>query len=322
MKILVMGAGAIGSAIGGYLQKNNNDITLIGRAEHINAIKENGLRITGIWGEHIVKGFALYTDANEIKDTFDVILITVKSYDTERAVNSVYKLLKEDGFILSVQNGLGNYEIIKNIVGEKRTVAARVIFGVVKKVPGEIEITVFADAIRIGIPYLKTLSFNDARHLINRVKDFVEILNATSIPTEYTTDIIAYLWAKLLYNAALNPLSAILDVPYGILSEDSSTRLIMDQIVKEIFEVAKAQGVKMFWQRPESFLKEFYEKLIPATYEHESSMLQDIRNKRPTEIDAMNGKICQLGKDLSVPTPYNETITQLVKFKEFLNNKE
>jgi 2-dehydropantoate 2-reductase len=313
-----MGAGAIGSVIGGFLAKAGYNVVLVGRYPHIEAIRKKGLYIKGIWGDFVVKGFvSLYDDVMKVKERFDYILITVKSYDTDSAVRSAANLLKEDGFMASFQNGLGNIETIADIVGEHRTIGARVIFGAILEEPGVVKVTVSADAIMVGLPFLPKLTFEEARYSMERTKEFIEILNSAGISAEYTKDIMAYIWGKVLYNAALNPLSTILNVEYGKLAEFEETREIMDAVVYEIFQIAYAKGQKMLWANPKQYLKIFYEKLIPATYEHISSMLQDIQKGKKTEIDAINGIICRYGKEYNIPTPYNCLLTKLVKFLEY-----
>src|SRR4029077_16572293 len=109
-------------------------------------------------------------------------------------------------------------------------------------------------------------------------------LAAAGIPAEPTEDLTAELWAKVLYNAALNPLGALLGVPYGRLAVHPDTRAIMDTVIEEGFAVARAEGVALRWPDAAAYRGTFYDRLVPATAEHRSSMLQDIERGRPTEI--------------------------------------
>ena len=111
-KILIAGAGAIGSVVGGFLRKGGEQITLLGRQDHIRAVKENGLEIEGIWGSHQVKGLGLAVDFRELKEDYDLIFVTVKSYDTLAMAEEAASRLKPDGLMISLQNGLGNVEKI------------------------------------------------------------------------------------------------------------------------------------------------------------------------------------------------------------------
>lgn len=122
MKILIMGAGAIGSVFGGFLS-DSQDVTLIGREAHISAVRKRGLEISGIWGEHIFKGLKAFTSADECKkySPYDLVLITTKSYDTENAAMQTLPLIGKDSIVVSVQNGIGNEETIARIVEKERT---------------------------------------------------------------------------------------------------------------------------------------------------------------------------------------------------------
>jgi len=308
MKFLVMGTGAIGSAFGGFLRLAGHNVTLVGRLPHIRAIERNGLCITGIWGNHIVKGFELYTDTERISDKFDVLLVTVKSYDTEDAGRRIRGFISSETLIVSLQNGIGNVESLIETTHHSSILGGRVIFGSVLTAPGTIEITVYTQPVMIGFPSM----INPSGSMKTSARNLARIINESGIPCNYTDEIEKYLWAKLLYSCALNPLSAIRRVHYGALGEDEETRSIMEGIVREIFAVAKARGVPMFWDEPEEFLNLFYSKLLPYTYHHRSSMLQDIERGKKTEIDNLCGMVVKYGKMYGVNTPLNQKMVELI----------
>jgi 2-dehydropantoate 2-reductase len=129
-------------------------------------------------------------------------------------------------------------------------------------------------------------------------------------------DIEKNLWAKMLYNCALNPLGAILDVPYGALAENPYIRDLMNHIVEEIFVVMTAAGFHTHWQSADGFLKVFYDKLVPDTARHKSSTLQDIEAGKKTEIDALTGEVLALAEKYNVQAPCNRTIYAIIKFIE------
>jgi len=120
----------------------------------------------------------------------------------------------------------------------------------------------------------------------------------------------------MLYNCALNPLGAVLDVPYGTLAENESTQRIMDNIVEEVFNVMAASGYRTHWQNTADFLDVFYKKLVPDTAEHKSSTLQDILAQKKTEIDALNGAVIKLAENHQINVPYNLAVYNMVKFLE------
>lgn len=314
-RYLIYGAGAIGSVLGCFLQGSGCDVTYVGRGAHFKALLEKGLRITGIWGEHYIpagrtKGFFYNSENPSIKEKFPIILLCVKSTATDAAAREASALLEENGIMVSMQNGLNNWETIASYVGRERTVGGRVIFGSEIIEPGTARVTVNADDVLLGEPFVAV-----SRLLLASLE---EDLRRSGIPVRVVSpaEIHAALWMKVLYNSALNPLSAILEVPYGRLGERSETRDIIKNVMREIFQVMDREGVKVPFVSHVDYYNYFMEKLLPPTVDHRASMLQDIAVGRKTEIDALNGAISRYGKDLGISTPYNDILTALIKFKE------
>ncbi len=311
MNVLVFGLGALGHVFAAFLQRAGHRVVGIGRPKVVEVVRQQGIAVTGIWGEFQIKLSGVYESVDKINaENFDLILLTVKSYDTQTAVEALRPIVGEKTILVCAQNGYGNYETAAQILGDEHVVLARVIFGAELLAPGQVKVTVCADDIRIGSP----------KGVIprTRLEEIAGCLSDAGIRTQVTEKIISYLWDKILYNCALNPLGAILEVPYGVLGDIPALRTIMDEIVKEIFTVAKVHQVPLFWNTPEDYLNHFYSRLLPPTRNHHSSMLQDIRRGKRTEIDALNGAIVSLGKKAGVDTLVNETITRLIKAKEQL----
>jgi 2-dehydropantoate 2-reductase len=129
-----------------------------------------------------------------------------------------------------------------------------------------------------------------------------------------------FVWGKIIYNSALNPLGAILEVPYGKLAENDHTRELMNSIIDEIFEVLAALNQKTLWPDADTYRKAFYSQMVPTTALHHASMLQDIQRGRRTEIDALNGAVVKLGEQYHVDTPVNKVIVSLLKSKEIMRS--
>ncbi len=309
---LIFGAGAIGSVMGGFLQKIGRRVAYVGRGEHFRAIQEKGLQITGIWGEHFIPPEEIKTlsDHAIVGKRFPVILLCVKSKDTDEAAVAAAPLLAENGIMVSVQNGLNNWETIAARVGEARTAGARVIFGAEIPCPGTSKVTVNADDVLLGMPFVA----KNPPLLAALQSD----LHASGIPARVVSreEIWAALWGKVLYNCALNPLGALLEVPYGALGSSEETRGIIRIILQEIFSVMLAMGVRVPYLDADDYYHYLMERQLPPTAGHHASMLQDIRLGRRTEIDALNGAICQYARELGIPTPYNDLLTALIRFKE------
>ncbi len=311
-RVLIAGAGAVGSVVGGLLAAAGHRVTLLGRPPHLAAIAAEGLVIEGLWGEHRVSGLALATSAAELAGPFEAVMLTVKSFDTAATLAAVRHLVASDGRVLSLQNGLGNVEQVVAAVGAERALGARVIFGAVVPKPGVARVTVFADPIALGAAVAGVATAEAS------ARAWVARFAAAGIPTEYTHDLQAHLWTKIFYNAALNPLGALFGQPYGALAADPDARAIMDAIFDECFAVAAARGVVPLVATADAYRELFYGRLVPSTAHHRSSMVQDLERGRPTEIEAINGCIWRYGREAGIPTPVNATMTRLVRFRERL----
>ncbi|MBI2434473.1 MAG: 2-dehydropantoate 2-reductase [Candidatus Hydrogenedentes bacterium] len=309
MRFLIMGAGAIGTVVGGFLARAGHQVALVGREEHMRAIRTGGLRISGIWGEHQVGTLEAATVPGTFADrTFDVIIITVKSYDTRAAVNAIRNFVKPETLVCAYQNGLGNADVLAEAVGWERTVGVRAIYGVRLPVPGAAEVTVIANPTALG-------AFVPGPH-VDRVRALAQMMHDAGLPTVYEDNIAAVIWGKVAYNCALNPLSALLDVPYGRLAEMEETRAIMNAVIDELYRVGASLGVNLSPATAQDYQALFYDKLVPPTAVHYASMREDLRHGRRTEIDALNGAIVRYGAAHGVTCPTNLLLTRLVHARE------
>jgi 2-dehydropantoate 2-reductase len=207
-----------------------------------------------------------------------------------------------------MQNGCGNLEKLEERLGRERSLAARVITGFAIEQPGTVQITVSADMVHVG---------GCVRGVIPAAaKRLAEALTNAGLPSIAVTDVYQSLYAKLLYNCALNPLGAVLGVHYGALSESEETRMLMDKVIDETFAVIATMGGSTPWPDATAYRKAFYGQLVPATYNHRPSMLQDLEHHKPTEVDAMVGYVAAQGRKYGVPTPCCDLLAALVRFKE------
>jgi 2-dehydropantoate 2-reductase len=309
MRVLIVGTGAIGSVVGGYLALSGAEVTLLGRAAHMAAVQRDGLRITGIWGDRPVRGLHTATSADEIiAGNFDVIVVAVKAYDTAAAARLLAPLAGPDTLVLAYQNGLGNAEALAEVLGWPRVVGVRAIYGARIPTPGEVTVTVIAQPTALGTYSPET----DYR----RVRELAERMDAAGLPTVYDDAIATTLWAKVAYNCALNPMSALLDVPYGALAETAYTRDIMRDVVEELYAVGAARGVSLRPATPAAYMDHFYTAMLPPTAAHYASMREDLLQRKRTEIDALNGAIVAFGAAAGIPTPANLYLTRLVHARE------
>jgi 2-dehydropantoate 2-reductase len=302
-----MGAGAIGSVIGGMLARNGHRVTLVGRKPHMDAIMKDGLHISGIWGDYTVRDLNAVTEPpNEHQD---IVFLTVKSFDTARAAMEAVPMVGQNTVVVSIQNGLGNIEALVGTFGKDKIIGGMAIFGAVLPEPGNVKVTVIASETLVGEP---------DGPLTSRVKDIADMLDGAGIPTKASDNIMRDIWHKALYNIALNPLSAIFGVSYGEIADNPHTRWLVKQMISEAFEVARASGQSLGMNTADEYLEILWNQKLPPTRNHRSSMLQDIQRGKKTEIDYINGAIIRLGAEYGIETPYNSAVVSLVKAKESL----
>lgn len=315
MNILVFGLGALGTVFATSLKASGENVFGVTKSKYIEKIKDKRLKIKGLFGEKEALLDDIFKDPKDILDkNFDLIIVAVKSYDTETVIKQIKQFLNEKTLVLLAQNGYGNYELASSILGKDKVILSRVIFGAKVIEIGLAEVTVFADDIVIGQP----------EHSISeeKLENIARLFNKAGLPTRVSENVYAILWDKILYNSALNPLGAILECTYGDLADYKETREIMNKIIEEIFIVTKANGIKLNWEDAEDYLRFFYEKLVPPTAKHFPSMYYDIQKGKKTEIDSLNGAIVNLGKKLGINVPVNETITNIIKVLENLASKK
>ncbi|MGH7814068.1 MAG: ketopantoate reductase family protein [Candidatus Binataceae bacterium] len=318
-EILIAGAGAIGSVFGAMLRRAGHRVALLGRPAHLEAIARAGLRIGGIFGEHIVRGFDLADDPARLRGRFGLILCAVKSYDTAAMAGVIAERIADDGIVVSLQNGLGNLEALAARLGPGRILGGRVIFGAEFVKPGAVRVTVFAEPVAIGPD--PALGGDAAQSLAARAREIATLIAAAGIPTVAVDDIEPVLWAKVLYNAALNPLGALHGLAYGELAADPDLRAIMDDAIGEAFAVASRLGVKLPYPNAAAYRDIFYGRLVPVTAGHRPTMLYDLKNRGRTEIDALNGKVAELAARLGIAAPVNRTLTRMVHAAERLRKR-
>ena len=312
IRVLIYGGGAVGLGIASCLLHSGNDVDILARPQTVAALETEGLVRTGIFGcVHVKPGvFRCYQSLDDACNRlYDFILICTKSFDSPCVARDLaeHSHCIDHATIVLFQNGWGNAEVFAACFDKRRIYNARVITGFHRHRANEVEITVHADSIHIGS------LLGESAEVVERL---CHAIGAGGVPCVKTDAIEKDLWAKMLYNCALNPLGAILGVPYGVLAEHAPTRDLMDRIVEEVFAVMTASGYSTHWQNACDFLQVFYDRLVPDTAEHKSSMLQDITAGKRTEIDALNGAVIRLAGDRGIETPYNCAVYHLIKFLE------
>jgi len=291
-KIFVLGAGAIGSVFGALLARHY-DVVLVGNSSHVQAIKSKGLMLCGDINEtfHVKAD----TEINTIPHRA-LILLTTKAYDSARSVEKIKHLLMEDTVILVLQNGIGNEEVVKKIVGYK----VKVLRGVTAMAAE------FFEAGKVKFWHGRTMIEQNEIGL-----KICEAFNSCGLDA-CVSNMKVEVWNKAVVNCVVNPLTALLRVRNCDVCVDT-LKAVRHGVIKECIRVGMAEGVKLPEQLEEKVDMEI------AKFTNFSSMYQDIVKGKRTEIDFLNGKIVELGKKHGVPTPINETLTACIKFLEGKN---
>lgn len=295
MRLVVMGAGAIGSLFGGRLA-NSHDVVLIGREPHVDAINTQGLELTGETEQTIQ--VEARTDTAGMRPA-DVLLLTVKAHQTEQAMQDAQDAIGEDTFVVSLQNGLGNLSTVARFVDPDRIIGGTTSHGCIFHGPGHVEHTGQGDTV-IGPPSPPDLP---AHH------ELAEALTDAGLDTDVVSDITPRLWEKVAVNAAINPITAITGLPNGALIDLPELDRLLVELVQETTNVAQARGI----EAQEDAWVERTRTVAKQTANNRSSMLQDVQSGQRTEIDAINGRIATLADDEDIPAPRNRALHALVK---------
>ncbi|MGH7495015.1 MAG: ketopantoate reductase family protein [bacterium] len=302
--IAVLGAGAVGCYFGGMLARAGATVTLIGRQRHVEAIARNGLLLESIHFQQqvSVSGSTRVAAAREA----EIVLLCVKTLDTEEAAKSLAPHLAPGAAVVSLQNGVDNVSRIRTTGIE--AIPAVVYVAAEMSAPGHVKHTGRGDLI-IG-----DLAEHGAREVVSRhsLEQLAALFVRAGIPCRVSENIAADLWVKLIMNCAYNAISALSRARYGRIANNSWTRAIMRRVIAEAVAVAYAAGVRL----PAVDLVEASLKLGETMPNALSSTAQDISRGKRTEIDALNGYLAHRGAELGVDTPVNQTLHALVKLLE------
>lgn len=308
MKVVIVGAGAMGSIYGGFLAEAGNEVYFLDVfKEHVDNINKDGLWIEGTSGDRYIKGIKATSDPEEV-GIVDLAIVFVKSTITDLAIKQNKAVIGPETTVLTLQNGLGNIEKLKTVVKESQIIAGTTSHGASLLGPGKIKHAGH------GATVIGELDGS----VTERIKMIAEVFqNAKLDPVTISENVMGVIWDKLLVNVGINPVTAITNLKNGeILDYPEILRLSVDA-VEEAMKVADAIGIKL--ETPNAV--DHFKEVCKVTGENTSSMLSDVLNKRKTEIDNINGAIVREGVKLGIDTPMNALLTRLVGLKEMQYNK-
>jgi 2-dehydropantoate 2-reductase len=304
-RIAVLGAGAVGCFFGGMLARAGAPVLLIGRAHHVEVMTREGLFLESMHFQQQIP-VAASTDV-AAASAAEIILLCVKTLDTEEAARAVAPHLSSDAVLVSLQNGVDNVERIHAAVGIEAIPA--VVYVAAEMIgPGRVKHSGRGDLI-VGNPSGREPDIEGRR---GQLETLAGLFTRAGVPCQVSENIEADLWAKLMMNCAFNAISALTRARYGRIVRHRLTRDLLRQVAEEALAVAHAGGVRF---REQDFVEQVFQ-LGEAMANATSSTAQDIARGKRTEIDSLNGYVARRGAELGIATPINQALYALVKLLE------
>lgn len=298
MKIAIVGPGAVGSLLAAFLSKTKEEVWVLDKDKQRAAfIAQNGISVEGVSGNWHGKVRST-ADPQQIGQA-ELIIICVKSYSTKEAIIHAKSLVTEESKVITLQNGIGNIEIISEAVGQEKVIGGITNLGATYLEPGKVRHAGKGETIIGRI---------DAKIPV-QMRSIREIFNKSGLEMRISRDIKGLLWSKLIINVGINALTAITRLNNGRLMEFEGTKKILREAVTEAVRVAKRKKIKLIYDDPLARV----EAVCESTSANVSSMLQDVLKKKRTEIDFINGVIVRQGQELGIPVPVNSILLDLVK---------
>ena len=303
MKVAVVGAGAMGSLFGAMLAEAGNDVWLYDVwLEHVQTINQDGLRIERE-GKTCTVEIKATVDPQQIGRA-ELVIIFVKSSRTNLAAETAQTIAGSDGFVMTLQNGMGNAEVIAGFIKPERILAGTTSHGATLLGPGSIR--------HAGSGPTTIGAWSQTEDGLQRAGQLAEFFNRAGIKTESVADVRSVVWNKLLINIGINAISALTNIKNGQILDLEITRELSRNAVAEAINVARVENIKV---QDDALDRVF--KVAAATALNRSSMGQDVDNRRQTEIAAINGFIVREAKRLGLQAPVNFALTALVRTLEY-----
>lgn len=300
--ICIVGSGAIGSAFGGFLSNAGYKVTFVEKNEDIiKQVEENGLSISGVKDIHLNN--VTIVPQGSIIQKQDLILFAIKAYSLEEAVKSTLPMIGKNTYVVCLQNGLGISEVISKYVSKEQIIEGVVWFPATMIKPGHVNILTFYEESVLGGRFHGSQEY---------AKKLATVLTSAGITTIAVDNISDEIWRKAIPVIAGNSINAITGTKLGVISEIPELKESLLAVGEECLKIAWAEGIGLNGGE----IIESMHNALEKGYEHKTSMLVDIINKRKTEVDFLNGKIIELGKKHNIGTPLNLLIYGLIKALE------
>lgn len=300
MRLAVIGAGNMGSVYGANLARIGEEVVFVDVwREHVDRINAAGLRLEGLSGDFVVSAKAS-TSAQDVPPV-DAVLVCVNAYSTSHAARTAGDILKPDGFCLTLQNGVGNVEILTEALGYDRVLAGLSFQSGDLIAPGEVRHT------NNGATFIGEL--NRAR--TPRLERLYSLLQGAGMNPEIVDDVIAVIWQKFIHNCGINAICAITGLRPGHIQEVPALLEFQRQIIEEALALVRAKGIELPPGDPSADIPEYCSHKF-----HRPSMMQHLDRGQRTEIDALNGYVARESARLGLLAPANDALTRLIKGRE------
>lgn len=313
---MIYGAGSLGTILGAFITKNGGSVDLVNHNKaHVEALRRNGAHVCGT--VDFTQKVSALTD-EELSGTYDIIFLMTKQQNNRQVVTFLEPFLAGDGVIVTLQNGLPE-PLIAEIVGPGRVLGCTVAWGATMLGPGVCELTSAPDALTFS---LGSLNAGKDHPRIAEVKALLELMG----PVDVEENFIGTRWSKLLINASFSGMSAVLGCTFGEAAKAPASRRCVQALIKECIDVCAKGGIRiepvqgkdivklLDWHGPVK--KAVSWMIIPiAIRKHallKASMLQDLEKGKLTEVDAINGAVCDFGRRIGFQTPFNDAVVEII----------
>lgn len=303
MKIAVFGAGAMGSVYAGLLAEAGHEVRAVDIwREHVDAINQDGLRVEGASGDRVVRGIDATSNATDVGEC-DLYVLATKASGVGPAAKMIASLMGSNSIVITIQNGLGAGERIARHMDTGRVLLGVADgFGASMKGPGHVHHNAM-NLIRVG---------EMSGGMTERLLRITRVWQEAGFNAQAFEDIDQLIWGKYICNVAFSGPCTVFDYTLGELMADSAAWAIAQGCALEVFALGRAKNIAFSFEDPLEYVEAFGNKMPDAR----PSMLLDHHAKRASEIDAINGMAVELGRELGIPTPYNEVLSAIIRQRE------
>ena len=316
LRMTVLGSGSVGLAIAATYARAGVDVTVLARGATVQLLRQEGITVTGVSGNHRVEPQRLKISNAENPSPEDVncdfLIVATKAYQVQEVLRSLMASTSTSAApraVLLLQNGWGSADEARSILpAEVEIFSSIMMIGIERRTPTQINVNVQASPIRVGTLFASAS---------DKMKEAVELGKAGFLPITYEDNIEPAILNKFLFNTCLNAIGAVTRMTYGELVSNQHTRKLISGVADETIRVIQAERKLTLAQSGEEYVeKSLTPFVLPKAAAHRSSMLQDVEAGRRTEVEYLNGAVVRMGNGQGIVTPYNDAVSSLIRARE------